>query len=67
MEFNDLTPEQREKAKACTSAEELIALAQEEGVDLTDEQIEGLAGGREWYDCPYDCPSFSSQCDLLNT
>ena len=58
MEFNDLTPEQREKAKACTSAEELIALAQAEGVDLSDEQIEGLAGGKEWDDCPVDCGSF---------
>ena len=54
MEFKDLTPEQREKAKACTSAEELIALAQAEGVDLTDEQLESVAGG-DWDDCPINC------------
>lgn len=58
MEFKDLTPEQREKAKACTSAEELIALAQAEGVDLTDEQLDAVSGGKDWDDCPLDCGNF---------
>ena len=43
MEFNDLTEEQKAKAMACTSAEELLALAQEEDLDLTDEQLNGIA------------------------
>ena len=64
MDFKDLTPEQMEKAKACTSAEELIALAKTEGLELTDEQLEGIAGGDEWYnctsfDCNDNCPVFS--------
>ncbi len=37
MEFMDLTPEQQEKAKACKSTEDLIALAKEEGVELSDD------------------------------
>lgn len=49
MRIEDLTPEQKEKAKACTNADELIALIQEEGVELTDEQLEKVAGGDfEW-------------------
>ncbi len=33
-----LTPEQRARAKQCKSAEELLALAKEEGYELTDDR-----------------------------
>lgn len=63
MKFEDLTPEQQEKAKACTSPEELVALAKAEGVELTDEMLEAISGGGEWYSCetldPYTCPPYS--------
>ena len=45
MDFKDLTPEQMEKAKACTTVDELVALAKNEGVELTDEQLEAISGG----------------------
>ena len=45
MNIEDLTPEQMEKAKACKTPEEIIALAKEEGYELSDEQLEGLSGG----------------------
>lgn len=45
MEFNDLTEEQKAKAKECKTPEELMALAQQEGVELSDEQLEAVAGG----------------------
>lgn len=45
MEFNDLTEEQKAKARACKTPEEAIALAQEEGFELTDEQLEAISGG----------------------
>ncbi len=45
MEFKDLAPEQQEKARACNTPEELLALAKEEGIELTDEQLEAVAGG----------------------
>ena len=34
--FNDLTPEQMEKARACKNADELVQLASSEGVELSD-------------------------------
>ena len=56
MDYDDLTPEQRERVKACKSAEELVALAKEYGVELTDEQAASVSGGdNEWY-CPCNQP-----------
>ena len=40
-----LTEEQVLKAKACKSSEELLSLAKEEGIELTDEQLEAVSGG----------------------
>lgn len=48
MEFTDLTPEQQEKARACTSAEELVALAKQEGYELSDDDLTAIAGGSMW-------------------
>ena len=48
MEFKDLTPEQQEKARACKTAEELLALAKAEGYELTDEELEAVSGGGAW-------------------
>ena len=48
MNFEDLTPELQEKVRACKTADELVALASAEGVELTDEQLEGIAGGMNW-------------------
>lgn len=44
MEFNDLTDEQKAQVKACKTTEELIALAEAEGVELSDEQLNAIAG-----------------------
>ena len=49
MEFNDLTEEQKAKALACKSSEELIALAEAEGIELTEEQLNAVSGG--WTPC----------------
>ena len=40
-----LRQEQIEKARKCKSTEELIILAKEEGVSLTDEQLAAVNGG----------------------
>ena len=45
MNHDDLNPELLEKAKACETPEELLALAKEEGYELTDEELEAVAGG----------------------
>ena len=54
MDIKDLSPEQIEKVKACKTADELVELARAEGVELSDEQLEGLAGG-SWLDCGDYC------------
>ena len=46
MNFEGLTHEQQEKAKACGTPEDLLTLAKEEGIELTDEQVEGISGGK---------------------
>ena len=40
-----LTEEQIAKVKACKSQEELLALAKEEDIKLTEEQLEAVSGG----------------------
>lgn len=53
MDFKDLTEEQKAKAIACETPDELIALAKAEGIELTDEQLEDVAAGGNWFkDCP---------------
>ena len=48
--FKDLTPELQEKARACKDVTDLVELAKEDGVELTDEQLDAVAGGT-WYNC----------------
>ena len=43
--YDSLTDEQKEKAKACKSADELITLAGTEGIELPDEILDAVAGG----------------------
>ena len=43
--IKDLTPEQQEKAKACSTKEELIQLAAEEDVEIPMEALKNVAGG----------------------
>ena len=43
--YDSLTDEQKEKAKACKTMEELIALAGQESIELPDEIMDAVAGG----------------------
>ncbi len=52
MKFEDLTPEQQEKAKACKTPEDMLALAKEEGYELSEEELNSIAGGEDFWDCP---------------
>lgn len=59
-----LSEEQLAKVKSCKSHEELLALAKEEGVELTSEQLAVISGGGACsvvsdigdYINPNDCP-----------
>lgn len=68
MSFEDLTPGQQERAKACKTPEELFELAKAEGHQLSDDHLDAIVGGALfdnsdgagclWYTCPdrSDCP-----------
>ena len=43
--YDSLTDEQKEKAKACKSSDELMKLAGEWGIELPDEVLDAVAGG----------------------
>lgn len=62
MNYSDLTDEQKALAKACKTPEELIALAKDQGVELTDEQLESIAGGWGNDDCD-DC--LEDRCEMF--
>ena len=52
MNFDELkNPELQEKLKSAKTVDELVALAKEEGVELSDEQLESLSGGDGWVSC----------------
>ena len=47
MKPEDLSLEQRERAEACQTAEELLQFCESEGVELTDEQLGQIYGGKD--------------------
>ena len=53
MDLDNLTPEQIDRAKTCTTSEEIFELAKECGVELTDEQIDQVSGGNVWDDSSF--------------
>ncbi|MBO7573870.1 MAG: hypothetical protein J6T25_03740 [Bacilli bacterium] len=55
-----LTEEQIAKVKACKNQEEILRLAKEEGIELTDEQLEAVNGGVCTDDRP-KCPKCGSK------
>ena len=69
--FNNLTDEQKEKALACKTPEELAALTRSAGMALSDDQLEAVSGGGSGCD---DCPFLNggprgctSYCTANNT
>lgn len=54
MKFEDLSAELQEKAKTCKTPEEMLALAKEEGMELSEDALEAVSGGMSW-DCITDC------------
>ena len=47
--YDSLTDEQKEKAMNCKTAEELMDFAGEEDIELPEELVESVAGGRRWF------------------
>ena len=44
----DISPELKEKARACKTPDEMLALAKKEGYKLSDEEMEAVSGGKSW-------------------
>ena len=56
--WNGLTEEQRARARSCETPNDMLALAKEEGFELSDDEPEGIAGGGFWgslTDCTSKC------------
>ena len=63
--YDSLTDEQKAKAKACKTMDELTALAAKEGVELPDEVLDTVAGGyKTTWDkmCPEHCVEYEVSC-----
>ena len=54
MKFEDLTPEQQKKARGCKTPADILALAQAEGYELSDDELELLAAAMGDYFTPED-------------
>ena len=59
IDFSKLTDEQKEKAMAAKTPEEIIAFAKEAGYELSDEQMKAIAGGSWCWDACLRCPGYS--------
>ncbi len=49
MDFESLTEEQKAKAMRCETMEDVLALAKAEGFDLSDDELQEMAGGTPKY------------------
>ena len=65
--YENLTDEQKERAKACKTMEELMAFAGKEGLELPDEMIDAVAAGRDDELSDPGCRIYSSTCELYGT
>ena len=66
MNIESLSPELLEKAKACKTAEELFALAKEEGIKLGEEELEAINGGMvNGWSIP-GCPKFDGHTKVVH-
>lgn len=60
MNFNDLTDEQRAKAGTCNTTEELLTFVKEEGIELSEKDLERISGGSAWGAKTGGCPECGS-------
>ena len=47
MDYKDLTEEQRAKLANASTAEDILKIAKEEGIELSDKDLEQMSGGWE--------------------
>ena len=52
--LSTLTDEQKKKVETAQTPEELAAIAKQAGYELSEEQLESVAGGKCWH-CDRNC------------
>lgn len=62
--LSTLTEEQKQKAEAAQSPEELLSLAKEAGYELTPDQLEDAAGGGSWCN-DHTCSEYKVRCPVF--
>ena len=48
--YDGLSEDQKAKVATCKTGEELVSLAEKEGIELTDDQLDVISGGSIWSD-----------------
>jgi len=64
MDFSNIPESVKDEARKCRTPEDFLALAKREGIELTDEQLDGIAGGQDWcgpFGCTKVCIADSNQ------
>ena len=60
MRYENLAPELREKAKACKTPEDIMALAKAEGYKLSEDELASVSGGGDW-SCDNACNAYDPE------
>ena len=56
--YDSLSDDLKAKVANCKTGEELVSLAEKEGIELTDDQLDAISGGATW-----TCDSHSNDVD----
>ena len=46
--YDGLSDDLKAKVATCKTGAELVSLAEKEGIELTDEQLDAISGGFDW-------------------
>ena len=65
MSFENVPDSIKARAEACKSPEELLALAKEEGYELSEEDLDAVSGGSSWYENDDGCKLCKCLCNDL--
>ncbi len=48
MNYDELSEDLKARAREAKSTDELLALAEQEGIELSDEELASVSGGSSW-------------------